>query len=64
MTPGKIDCALISMFSKFTMCVNALIVKAHAMYMPTNYSELADEYVGSNCGWLVVCHDDWDSIIK
>ncbi len=64
MTPGKINCTLISMFSKFTVCVKALIVKARAMYMPAGYDELVDEYVGSSCGWLVVCHDDWDSMIK
>ncbi len=57
MTPDKINCALISMFSKFTVCVNMLIVKAHAMYMPIGYDELVDEYISSNCGWLVVCHD-------
>jgi len=57
MIPGKINRALISMFSKFTMCVKALIVKACAMYMPAGYDELVDEYVGSSCGWLVVCHD-------
>ncbi|CAM6019383.1 unnamed protein product [Sphagnum balticum] len=50
MMPGKIDHALISMFSKFTMCVNTLIVKAHAMYMLVDYDELANEYVGSNYG--------------
>jgi len=64
MTPGKINRALISMFSKFTMCVKALIVKAHVMYMPAGYDELVDEYAGSSCGWLVVCHDGWDSMIK
>jgi hypothetical protein len=64
MTPDKIDRALISMFSKFTVCVNALIVKVRAMYMLANYNELANEYVSSSCGWLVVCHDVWDSIIK
>jgi hypothetical protein len=50
MTPGKINRALISMFSKFTVCVQALIVKARAMYMPADYDELTDEYAGSNCG--------------
>ncbi len=64
MTPGKINRALISMFSKFIVCVQALIVKARAMYMPAGYDELIDEYAGSSCGWLVVCHDGWDSIIK
>jgi hypothetical protein len=64
MTPGKINRALISMFSKFIVCVKALIVKARAMYMSAGYDELADEYARSNYGWLVVCHDDWDSIIK
>jgi hypothetical protein len=64
MTPGKINRALISMFSKFTVCVKALIIKARAMYMPADYDELVDEYVGSSCGWLVVCHDGWDSMIK
>jgi hypothetical protein len=57
MTPGKINRALISMFSKFTVCVKALIVKVRAMYMPAGYDELVDEYAGSSCGWLVVCHD-------
>jgi hypothetical protein len=57
MTPGKINRALISMFSKFTLCVKALIVKARVMYMPADYDELVDEYVGSSCGLLVVCHD-------
>jgi hypothetical protein len=52
------------MFSKFIMCVNALIVKVRAMYMPTSYNELADKYASFNCGWLVVCHDGWDSISK
>jgi hypothetical protein len=69
MTPGKINCAFISMFSKFTVCVKALIVKAlivkaRAMYMPADYDELVDEYASSSCGWLVVCHDGWDSMIK
>ncbi|CAK9882220.1 unnamed protein product [Sphagnum jensenii] len=64
MTPNKINRAFISMFSKFTMCVKALIVNVHAMYMPACYEELIDEYLGFNCGWLVVCHDDWDSVIK
>jgi hypothetical protein len=50
MTPGKINRALISMFSKFIVCVQALIVKARAMYMPADYDELIDEYVGSSCG--------------
>ncbi|CAK9209442.1 unnamed protein product [Sphagnum troendelagicum] len=57
MTPGKINRAFISMFPKFTVCVKALIVKARAMYMPTAYDELADEYASSSCGWLVVCRD-------
>ncbi len=64
MTPGKINRMLISMFSKFTMCVKVLIVKVRIMYMPADYDELVDEYAGSSCGWLVVYHDDWDSIIK
>jgi hypothetical protein len=55
MTLDKIDRAFISILSKFTMCVNMLIIKAHAMYMSVSYDELADEYVGSSCGWLVVC---------
>jgi len=50
MTPSKINRALISMFSKFTVCVKALIVKARAMYMPASYDELVDEYAGSSCG--------------
>jgi hypothetical protein len=57
MTPGKIDRALISMFSKFIMCVNTLIIKVRAMYMPAGYNELVDEYAGCSHGWLVVCHD-------
>ncbi|CAM6069157.1 unnamed protein product [Sphagnum tenellum] len=44
MTPGKINRALICMFSKFTVCVKALIVKVRAMYMPAGYDELGDEY--------------------
>jgi hypothetical protein len=44
MTPGKINCALISMFSKFTVCVKALIVKAHAIYMPVGYDELVNGF--------------------
>jgi hypothetical protein len=50
MMPNKIYYALISMFSKFTMCVNALIVKARTMYMLIDYNELVDKYTGSNCG--------------
>ncbi len=50
MTPGKINRALISMFSKFTVCVKALIVKVRVMYMPASYDELADEYAGFSCG--------------
>jgi hypothetical protein len=57
MTPGKINRALISMFSKLTVSVKALIVKACAMYMSVDYHKLVDKFVGSNCGWLVVCHD-------
>jgi hypothetical protein len=61
---GKINRALISMFSKFIVCVKALIVKARAMYMSPSYDELVDKYAGSSCGWLVVYHDGWGSIIK
>lgn len=50
MMPGKIDHAFISMFSKFTMCINTLIVKVCAMYMLANYNEFIDEYVDFNCG--------------
>jgi hypothetical protein len=57
MMPDKIDRAFISMFSKFTVCVNALIVKARTMYMPTGYNKLVDEYASSSCGWLAVYHD-------
>jgi hypothetical protein len=64
MTPDKINCMLISMFSKFIVCVNVFIIKARVMYMPTGYDELVDEYVDSSHGWLLVCHDGWDSIIK
>ncbi len=64
MTPGKIDHALISMFSKFTVWVNALIVKVRAMYMLVDYNELTDEYAGSSYGWLTVYHDGWDFVIK
>jgi hypothetical protein len=60
----KIGCTLISMFSKFTMCVNVLIVKVRAMYMSASYDKLADEYAGSNYGCFVVCHDGWDFVIK
>jgi hypothetical protein len=48
MTLGKINRALISMFSKFTVCVTTLIVKARTMYMPAGYDKLANEYVGSS----------------
>jgi hypothetical protein len=41
MTPSKINRALISMFSKFTVCVKALIVKACAMYMPAGMMSLS-----------------------
>jgi hypothetical protein len=64
MTPDKIDRAFISMFSKFIVCVNMLIVNACAMYMLTSYDEFANELTNSSCDWLVVCHDGWDSIIK
>jgi hypothetical protein len=64
MTPGKIDRALISMLSKLTMCVNALIIKARATDMLASYDEVTNEYIDSSCGWLVVCHDSWDSVIK
>jgi hypothetical protein len=64
MMPSKIDHVLISMFSKFTMCVNALIIKARAMYMSAGYDELVDEYTNSNYGWFAIYHDSWDSIIK
>ncbi len=45
MVPGKIDHTLISIFSKFIMCINALIGKTRAMYMPTRYNKLTNEYV-------------------
>jgi hypothetical protein len=64
MTPSNIDHALISMFSKFTVCINALIVKACTMYMMVDNDKLANEYVGSSYGWLMVYHDDWDFVIK
>jgi hypothetical protein len=52
------------MLSKFTMCVNVLIIKAHAMYIPIGYNELVNEYVGFSCGWLMVYHDSWNFFIK
>ncbi len=64
MTPNKINRALISMFSKFTVCVNGLIVKARTMNMPADYDELPDKYTDSSSGWLVINHDGWDSVIK
>ncbi|CAM6008902.1 unnamed protein product [Sphagnum balticum] len=64
MTLGKINCAFISIFSKFTMCINMFIVKARVMYMSTGYNKLANKYVSSNYGWPMVYHDGWDSIIK
>jgi hypothetical protein len=32
--------------------------------MLASYNELADEYANFSCGWFVVCHDDWDFVIK
>lgn len=58
MTLGKMDRAFISMFSKYTVCVDVLIVKARAMYMLAGY----DKYAGFS--WLVVCHEGRDSVIK
>ncbi|CAM6014945.1 unnamed protein product [Sphagnum balticum] len=49
MTPGKINRALISMFSKFSMCINVLIVKARVMYMPASYDELANKHDAQVC---------------
>jgi hypothetical protein len=46
----KIHHVLISMFSKFIVCVNTLIIKVCAMYMPASYDELANEYTGYNYG--------------
>ncbi len=60
----KIDHTLISMFSKFIVCVNTLIVKAPIIYMLAGYNKLVDEYVHSSCGWLVVHHDVWDFVIN
>jgi formate/nitrite transporter FocA (FNT family) len=64
MTPDKIDRTFISMFSKFIVCVNVLIIKVCAMYMSASYDDLADKYVSSNYGWLVVCHDGLNFVIK
>jgi hypothetical protein len=50
MTSGKIDRALISMFSKFTVCVNVLIIKACTKYMSASYNELVNKYAGSSYG--------------
>jgi hypothetical protein len=64
MMPDKINRTLISMFSMFIVCVNALIVKVRTMYMPAGYNKLVDEYANSNYHWLMVYHDGCDSIIK
>jgi len=47
---GKMNRTLISMFAKFTVCINALIVKVCAMYMSIGYNKLANEDAGSSCG--------------
>jgi hypothetical protein len=64
MTFNKIDRALISMFSKFTMCINTFIIKVCVMYMPTSYDKLANEYANSNHSQLVVCNDGLHFVIK
>jgi hypothetical protein len=34
------------------------------MYMLAGYDQVAAEYAGSSYGWLAVCHDSWDFVIK
>ncbi len=34
------------------------------MYMSANYDKFIDKYTNSSYGWLVVCHNGWDFVIK
>ncbi|KAF0705468.1 hypothetical protein As57867_007015, partial [Aphanomyces stellatus] len=61
MTLGKMDSALLQMFTHFVQQVSGLFIKARAMYVATpNISDVGD----NTLDWLTVCHDGWDSTIK
>jgi hypothetical protein len=49
MTRGKMDDALASIFSSFVTEIKARLTCTRSVYSP---------------GWLIVCHDCWDSTIK
>ena len=56
MTRGKMNAALISMFSGFISSVRTRLVTTRAMFCTDGHAKPT--------GWLIVCHDGWDSTIK
>lgn len=57
MTRGKMDAALASMFSSFVTEIKARLACTRSVYSSADNSNVPP-------GWLIVCHDGWDSTIK
>jgi hypothetical protein len=57
MTRGKMDDALASIFSSFVTEIKARLTCTRSVYSSADDFNLPP-------GWLIVCHDCWDSTIK
>jgi hypothetical protein len=60
-TNGKLNKCLVLMFSEFVKFTSSPIASTRALFTPDNYDEMVDEALP---GWLIVCHDGWDSAIR
>ena len=60
-TPGKLNKCLVHMFGEFDKFISGLIASTRALFTSNNDDTLVN---GPPPGWLVVCHDGWDSLIK
>ncbi|KAI2500536.1 hypothetical protein MHU86_13960 [Fragilaria crotonensis] len=64
MTKRKMDYLLIQMFSSFIADVRQLIETTRAHFVYDQNQSKDDDNAAQHRGWVIVCHDGWDSALK
>jgi hypothetical protein len=74
MTKRKMDYLLVQMYASFIADVCALIASTRALFVYDNATKDVNDVNSSinnlagpestHCGWMIVCHDGWDSTLK
>jgi hypothetical protein len=65
MTKRKMDYLLVQMFSSFISDVRNLVTTTRALFLyGNNHQETTDDDDHNDRGWVIVCHDGWDSTLK